>query len=237
MINTVEIRRSKDTMDIMFNHFFPKALFISLAVHTVFMCGSLWRHEPKAGYLRKNHGVEIMYRPQVSKKIPDTREHPAKPVQPLDLKNALMNPSDGTIPLKLGKEEGLAKNFMMVERKPEQIRSTHMESRISVTPIKSEKINNPAYAAYNEMIRSRIENKVYENYRKMEAGTVYLTFIIDSNGELKGARIIEEKTHASQNLKDTSLKSLQASQFPPFLKGMTLPEYTFNIEIQYQVRD
>ena len=220
----------------MFDNFLPKALFISLTVHTVFMCSSLWRYEPKDN-LRKNHEVEITYNPAASKRTPDIREHPIKPSQRLELKNALMNPSDGAIPLKLGKEEGLPKDFMMVERKPEQIRSAQMEHRISVMPIKSEKINNPAYAAYNEMVRSRIENKVYENYRKMEAGTVYLTFVIASDGSLRASQIIEEKTHASQNLKNTSLKSLQASQFPPFLKGMTLPEYTFNIEIQYQVRD
>ncbi|MBI4309072.1 MAG: hypothetical protein HY591_01940 [Candidatus Omnitrophica bacterium] len=226
MINTVE-------------KFFFKALFISLAAHMVFMCGGLWRHELKPDHPRKNRGVEVTYKPQVSRTAPDIRRHPIKPAQQLDLKNALMGPSNGEIPLKLGKEQqSLAKDFMMYERRPRQIRSTQMAvNRVSVVPIKSEKINNPAYAAYNEMVRSRIESKVYEHYHKMEAGTVYLTFIIASDGSLNGAQIIEEKTHAGQNLKDISLKSLRASQFPPFLKGMTLPEYTFNIEIQYQVRD
>jgi hypothetical protein len=64
-----------------------------------------------------------------------------------------------------------------------------------------------------------------------------LTFIISSDGSLKDYQIIDIKTQASQNLRYISTKSLKEARFPPFLKGMTLPEYTFNIEIEYQVSD
>ena len=67
---------------------------------------------------------------------------------------------------------------------------------------------------------------------------MYLTFILDDRGVLIVAKIIPEKTDASSHLQEISLRSLQeASPFPNFLKGMTLPEYTFNIEIQYQVSE
>lgn len=221
----------------MLDNFLPKALFISLTLHTVFICSSLLWQIPHSRQAARDRGVEIAYKPTGPKK-PDVRERPIKPSQRLDLKNVSMAPSDGTIPLKLAKErQPLTRNFMMYERKPEHIRSAPISHRVSITPISSEKINNPAYAAYNEMVRSRIEEKVYENYRKMEAGTVYLTFVLSSDGTLKASQIIDDKSHASQNLKDISIQSLHDSRFPPFLKGMTLPEYTFNIEIQYQVRD
>ena len=111
-----------------------------------------------------------------------------------------------------------------------------LSHRISIMPIKSEKINNPVYAAYNEMVRDRIKEKVYENYDKMERGTVYLTFLLDDHGVLKAAQIIPEKTDASEHLQEIAMRSLrEASPFPAFLKGMNLSEYPFNIEIQYQV--
>lgn len=225
----------------MFDNFLPKALFISLTLHTVFVCSSLVWHMPhveRVAKANKAKTIEITYKAQVAKKAPDVREHPIKPAQQLDLKNTKVLPADGTVPLKLAKEnQNVARNFKMYERKPEQIRSMQSMRRVSVVPIKSEKINNPAYAAYNEMVRNRIEEKVYANFSKMEGGVVYLTFIIVADGSLKASQIIQDKSNATQNLKDISMKSLQEARFPPFLKGMTLPEYTFNIEVQYQVRD
>ena len=72
----------------------------------------------------------------------------------------------------------------------------------------------------------------------MEKGSVYLTFLLDEHGVLKAAQIIPEKTDAPEHLQEIAMKSLrEASPFPPFLKGMNLTEYSFNIEIQYQVND
>jgi hypothetical protein len=113
-----------------------------------------------------------------------------------------------------------------------------LSRRISILPITSEKINNPVYAAYNDMVRERIKEKVYENYDKMERGSVYLTFLLDDRGVLVSAQIIPEKTDASEHLQEIAMRSLkEASPFPRFLRGMNLTEYPFNIEIQYQVSD
>ena len=57
---------------------------------------------------------------------------------------------------------------MLYERKPERRSTMQLSRRISIAPIESEKINNPAYAAYSEMVRSRIKEKVYQNYDKIE---------------------------------------------------------------------
>jgi len=51
-------------------------------------------------------------------------------------------------------------------------------------------------------------------------------------------QIIPEKTNASEHLQEIAIHSLkEASPFPNFLKGMTLPEYTFNVEIDFKVND
>jgi hypothetical protein len=221
----------------MFDNFLPKALFISLAIHTAFICTSLI-HLPQVKEQRAPaHQIEIDYRAPASKRLADVRQRAVKPAQQLDLKNTAIS-SNGSVPLKLGKESGL-NNFMVEGRRPDQIRSTEMSRRVSIVPIKSEKINNPAYVAYNEVVRHKIEEKVYDNYRyhRMEAGLVYLTFIVGADGNLRAVQVIEDKSNASANLKEISLTSLKQARFPPFQKGMTLPEYTFNIEIQYQVKD
>jgi hypothetical protein len=221
----------------MFDNFLPKALFISLTIHTIFLCGSFLMQMPQVKNQKlKDKGVEVSYKP-VKQKAPDVKERPIKPAQKLDLKSTMMDAS-GSLPIKLGKEsQPLGKNFSMYERKPEQIRSSQMSHKVLITPIRSEKANSPAYTTYEEMLRNRIRDRVIDNFDNQEAGSVYLTFIIESSGQLKASQVLENRSQASQHLKDISLTSLQEAQFPPFIEGMTLPEYTFNIEIQYQIRD
>ena len=127
----------------------------------------------------------------------------------------------------------------MYERKPTQLSSGQV-SHVTVTPMTSEKMNNPIYTSYNERVRQSIYEKVWANFsqeRIRDKGNVYLTFIIAADGSLKDYQIIDGKTKASQNLRYISTKSLKEAKFSPFLKGMTLPEYTFSIEIEYQVSD
>ena len=136
----------------------------------------------------------------------------------------------------MSKEGQGLKGMTMYERKPAQMRSEQV-NHITVRPMKSEKMNSPIYTSYQDRIRESIKERVYANYSRLDRGNVYLTFIIASDGSLKDYMIIDEKTKASQNLRYISTKSLKEAHFPPFLKGMTLPEYTFNIEIEYQVSD
>ena len=191
-------------------------------------------NDPHYKALRENR-VEISYR-SMHKKFVDIREHPIKLAQHLDLSNNQRFFGDGTIPVSLVKERPMLPMGMFYERRPEHMRSMELNRRVSITPIRSTKINNPVYAAYNEMVRDRIRDKVYENYDKMERGSVYLTFLVDQHGVLLAAKIIPEKTDASAHLQEIAMRSLrEAAPFPPFLNGMNLTEYPFNIEIQYQV--
>jgi hypothetical protein len=221
----------------MTENFIFKALFISLAAHTAVLCVSYWSkiNDPHYQAIRQNQ-IEVSYKPV--HQAADIREHPIRPAQRLDFTDNQKMFSDGTIPVSLVKDKPVLPFGMLFESKPEQMRTMELSRRVSINPIKSEKINNPVYAAYNEMVRDRIKEKVYENYDKMESGTVYLTFLLDDRGVLRDAKIIPEKTDASEHLQEIAIRSLrQASPFPAFLRGMNLSEYPFNIEIQYQVSD
>ena len=223
----------------MTENFLFKAIFISFAAHTAILCFAYFGkvNDPHLKAARQNQ-VEISYRPTHKRRL-DIREYPIRLAQHLDLSNNQKLFSDeGTIPVSLGQEKPMLPFGMLFERKPEHMSNMELSRRVSIMPITSEKINNPVYAAYNEMVRDRIKEKVYENYDKMEMGTVYLTFLLDNHGVLKAAQIIPEKTNASEHLQEIAMKSLRdASPFPAFLKGMNLWEYPFNIEIQYQVSD
>jgi len=222
----------------MTENFLFKAIFISLAAHTAILCFTYFTrvNDPQYKAIRQNR-VEISYRP-VHNRVVDIHEYPIRPSQKLDLSNNSKIFSDGSIPVSLVKDRPELPFGMFYERKPEHMRSMELSHRISITPIRSEKINNPVYAAYNDMVRDRIKEKVYQNYDKMERGSVYLTFLVNQNGELIAAKIIQEKTDASEHLQEIAMRSLQeASPFPAFLKGMNLSEYPFNIEIQYQLSD
>jgi hypothetical protein len=222
----------------MTENFLFKAIFISLAVHTTVLCVAYFSRLNDAHFraLRQTL-VEVSYRP-AHKKISDAREHPIRQVKRLDLSSNPKFYSYGTIPAGLVKEKPMLPLGMFYERKPEGMRTMELSRRVSIMPITSEKINNPVYAAYNEMVRDRIKQKVYENYDRIEGGSVYLTFLLNDKGVLEGSQVILQKTNASQHLQELSLRSLrEAGPFPPFLKGMNLTEYPFNIEIQYEVSD
>ncbi len=222
------------------DHAIERAIFVSLIVHGILLLLAIGIVFPQWQKNKKHRAqVEISYK-QMNKKPVNVNEHPIKPAQQLDLvPDTAQHASDKRMQAPLSKTKTPFPAGLRVDRKAENWRSlSSVKHKITITPISSQKINNPAYAAYSEIVRSRIHESVYANYDPREVGRVYLTFIVDKSGALRIYKIIADKTIASQHLQDIALKSLkQASPFPLFLKGMTLPEYTFNIEIQYQAAD
>ena len=119
-----------------------------------------------------------------------------------------------------------------------EIKRSHLKPKISVATVRSEKMNNPHYMGYNEVIRNKIKEYVYLNYSRSDTGELYITFALSSDGRLKQIKIIEDRTSASQYLKNVGLKSIQeASPFPPFPENLSYPELTFNIAISFKIRD
>jgi len=100
------------------------------------------------------------------------------------------------------------------------------------------KIPSPSYMEYYKLIREKIRVQAYQNYTLREEGKVYLSFIIDSFGNILRIKILENKTCASQKLKEIALLSVkEASPFPPFPKELDFPQLAFNIQITFQYKD
>ena len=114
------------------------------------------------------------------------------------------------------------------------------KQQININPLKSEEIKIPQYQSYYQILRRKLEDRLYTNidFTKSDVGEIYLTFIITADGNLKQFKIIEGRTKASGYLQETTIKSLQeAAPFLPFSSDLNYPELPFNIVITYRMME
>lgn len=111
-----------------------------------------------------------------------------------------------------------------------------VKKKITLPPIDIDKINNPSYLTYYQIVREKIRRAAYQSYTRTETGEVYLTFVIANNGFLKDVKLIEEKSSRDPYLKEIALKSIRdASPFPVFDKELDYPQLSFNVVISFEV--
>ncbi|MCK5012315.1 MAG: hypothetical protein KAS66_00695 [Candidatus Omnitrophica bacterium] len=127
------------------------------------------------------------------------------------------------------------------QKKTQKITTLDLAKKITLPPLSAEKITNPKYLTYNDDMRDTISRNIkqrayaYVNHPDFETGEVYLTFVLASQGMLKGVKIIDDKTSANDYLREVALKSIEESNpFPAFPKGFDYPEFTFNLLISFQ---
>ena len=107
---------------------------------------------------------------------------------------------------------------------------------ITLPPIDLDKISNPSYISYYQIVREKIRRAAYQNYTRAEVGEAYLSFLISSDGSLKAMHLIEEKSSPSVYLKEISLRSIkEASPFPNFPKELDYPQLSFNVVISFEI--
>lgn len=121
--------------------------------------------------------------------------------------------------------------------KPELVRTiTPFKKKVNLPPIDIDKIDNPSYISYYQIVRERIRRAAYQNYSRNDTGEVYLAFVISNNGELRSTRLIEDKSSANTYLKNIALTSVKyASPFPVFPKELDYPELSFNVVISFEI--
>ncbi|MFA4989335.1 MAG: TonB family protein [Candidatus Omnitrophota bacterium] len=117
--------------------------------------------------------------------------------------------------------------------KPDTIAIT---KKITLPAVALEKIANPSYISYYQVVREKIRRSAYQNYNRNETGEVYISFIISDAGYLKGVRLVEEKSQATPYLKNIALASVKnASPFPRFPKELDYSQLSFNVVISFEV--
>jgi len=111
-----------------------------------------------------------------------------------------------------------------------------VKKKITLPALNIDKINNPSYIGYYQIVREKIRRCAYLNYARTETGEVYLSFIISEGGNLKEVRFVDEKSSNSPYLREIALRSIkEASPFPDFPKDLNYPQLSFNVVISFEI--
>lgn len=121
---------------------------------------------------------------------------------------------------------------------PDAIKLSFAEGEMdSLSPLHE----NPAYLTYNNTIRYSIwrslTNKFFninKSYNLKAQGLVYLKFALNRNGSLKEYQVINEKSRASDELKQIAIEGLlAASPFESAPNELDSPLLTFSLVIHF----
>ncbi len=111
-----------------------------------------------------------------------------------------------------------------------------IKKKITLPPIDVDKISNPSYIGYYQIVREKIRRAAYQNYTSQETGEVYLSFIISSDGDLAELRLVDEKSSPLSHLRAIALRSVKdASPLPRFPKELDYPQLSFNVVISFEI--
>lgn len=111
-----------------------------------------------------------------------------------------------------------------------------IKKKITLPPVNIDKINNPSYISYYQIVREKIRRAAYQNYTRTETGEVYLSFIVSFDGYLREVRMVEEKSSSSAYLRDIAARSVKdAAPYPSFPKELDYPQLSFNVIISFEI--
>ena len=219
---------------------FQVALLISLAVH-----GILFTKIPNLA----------IHAPSVQKKSPEVKisyvQNPVKPqeeAKPVKAEPFLKLPPKITvnkqIPPPFIDRENLFKVDQSIKPRKQFIDKPTVtkadilaiKKKITLPPIDLNKISNPLYVSYYQIVREKIKRAAYQNYTGQDVGEVTVSFIVADDGSLRDLRLMEGKSSPSEYLREIALASVKdASPFPGFPKELDYPQLSFNLAVTFEV--
>lgn len=213
---------------------FKMALIASLGLHTFLLMISAHFDVPILGKTDKN--IEVVYlKPKAEPKAKNVEIHKAQePIKPQLLK---LSQNKISPPPYIQRQEAFSQKQLEIN-KPVMIRidDALSKTKIDLPPITSDKIKNPSYLNYYQLIREKIKRAAYQNYNRNDTGEVYLSFVISAGGALKAVHLIEDKSTENHYLRDISIRSIQsAGPFPAFPRELPYAELSFNIIISFDL--
>jgi TonB family protein len=218
---------------------FQAALLISAFIHgAILFQNANWSILPNS----KKEKIEVSYvknspRPPENKPVAQ-REPPL----PLKIPVKMLAEKDMPRPF-LDKETVFRKNKDTFSERPVFTKPFLMDAdviaakkKITLPAVDIDKVNNPSYLSYYQIVREKIKRCAYKNYTHTDVGEVYLSFIISRTGNLEEVRLVSEKSSDSLYLRDVALKSIkEASAFPQFPKELDYPKLSFNVIISFEL--
>ena len=223
------------------------ALLVSFITHSVILFPNpVFNTAPK---IKKEVKLAIKYirRPVVKKGIaPLASLTKREPLLPLSSKMVVVGRAVMPPPPAIDKEEmfknakqAIAPNAPHVN-KPTMVNNDviNIKKRISLPPVDQDKINNPSYISYYQLVREKIKRAAYQNYSRVDTGDVYISFVISDDGYLKNLILNEEKSCLNNYLKEIAKRSVtDASPFPNFPKDLDYPQLSFNVIISFEIEN
>ncbi len=111
-----------------------------------------------------------------------------------------------------------------------------IKKKISLPPVDQDKIDNPSYISYYQLVREKIKRAAYQNYSRVDTGNVFISFVISNDGYLKNLILNDEKSSLNNYLKEIAVRSVKdASPFPNFPKDLDYPQLSFNVIISFEI--
>jgi TonB family protein len=111
-----------------------------------------------------------------------------------------------------------------------------IKRRVTLPAVDMDKINNPSYLSYYQIVREKIRRSAYQNYTRSDTGEVFLSFIISNSGELKEVHLNEDRSSTSSYLRQTAMRSMEDSApFPSFPTELDYPQLSFNVVISFEI--
>ncbi|MCU0665995.1 MAG: TonB family protein [Candidatus Omnitrophica bacterium] len=221
----------------------PKVFFatfiISAAVHGIILLNSY--HLNLFSKAAAEQKVELRYlkSPGIPKTLP--REQLDKRVDPYDV-NAKIRMNVKSAPafkqFNNGSKAGDIPQAADTMIKPNFIKPeiSSIKMKVSLPPLDQDKIKNPSYINYYQLVREKIRRAAYHNYVRTETGEVYTSFIVANNGQINDVHVISEKSSASAYLGQIAIKSVrEAGPFPSFPKELDYPQLSFNVIISFEL--
>jgi len=226
-------------------------LLISLAIH-MFLIIQLSFFEKKIDSSFRGNTIQVTFRPSTQKenkiisepqekKIPIALEsitkkghrlpppyidenkllHLAKDKPGLLLKRQFPQFKLSSKPSLLG--PGLSANPVSVKKK------------VTLPEIGVDKNASPSYMNYYNLVREKIRRTAYQKFTRLDAGEVYVSFIISCDGTLEKVRVNEEKSVSNRYLQEIALSSIKdSSPFPKFPAELDYPQLSFNVVISFE---
>lgn len=223
------------------NRVFQAAFILSLAFHSALLVGNpqLFNPPPK----QKEKNLEVSYIKEVPKPIQHTKSSPSRQEPLLRIPSKITADKRPPPPFIdqdkeiIGQKKKILSSRVTLEKpaflKPDIIA---IKKKITLPSINIDKINNPSYISYYQIVREKIKRAAYQNYTRNETGEVYLAFIISNDGYVKDVRLMEEKSSGNAYLREIASRSVRdASPFPNFPKELDYQQLTFNVVISFEI--
>lgn len=223
------------------NRIFKFSLILSLLIHSALLVQLSYSNMRSLKRPLKN--IEIAYYILDPAKYKDSARQEQKGAVDKELKNkteVFLDKDVHKSPFMKDMSK-LSDEFNGHKKQPAQVTRKQKKRKIVVPPLRSEEIAIPEYQLYYHDIRNWIKERALANidFSRLDVGDVYLTFVISSEGLLEKIQILDERTKASQYLKEISLKSVKeaSEHFKPFPKDLKYPELPFNVVISFKMED